>query len=45
MIKALKGFSFGRFNNLATLIKMQLKEQLNFKRLDVENVKTFHIAL
>ena len=31
--------------NLVILVKMQLKEQLNFKRLDVENVKLFHILL
>ena len=31
--------------NLVILIKMQLKEQLNFKRLDVENVNKFHIVL
>ena len=29
--------------NLVILIKMQLKEQLNFKRLDVGNIKVFHI--
>ncbi len=29
--------------NLLILVKMQLKEQLNFKRLDVENVSVFHI--
>ena len=29
--------------NLMILVKMQLKEQLNFKRLEVENVKIFHI--
>lgn len=29
--------------NLMILVKMQLKEQLNFKRLEVENVKKFHI--
>ena len=29
--------------NLMILVKMQLKEQLNFKRLDVENVSIFHI--
>ena len=27
--------------NLLILVKMQLKEQLNFKRLTVENVKPF----
>ena len=31
--------------NLVILIKMQLKEQLNFKRLDVENVSKFNIVL
>lgn len=31
--------------SLLILIKMQLKEQLNFKRLDVENVSKFHIIL
>ena len=31
--------------NLLILIKMQLKEQLNFKRLGVENVSKFHIIL
>ena len=31
--------------NLVILIKMQLKEQLNFKRLAVENVSKFHIVL
>ena len=31
--------------SLLILIKMQLKEQLNFKRLDVENVSKFHVAL
>ena len=31
--------------NLAILVKMQLKEQLNFKRLEVENVKLFHVLL
>lgn len=29
--------------NLMILVKMQLKEQLNFKRLEVENVKVFNI--
>ena len=27
--------------NLLILVKMQLKERLNFKRLDVKNVKKF----
>ena len=31
--------------NLVTLVKMQLKEQLNFKRLDVKNVGVFSIAV
>lgn len=31
--------------NLWILVKMQLKEQLNFKRLDVENVSKFSIIL
>ena len=31
--------------NLMILVKMQLKEQLNFKRLEVENVKIFHIIV
>ena len=31
--------------NLVILVKMQLKELLNFKRLDVENVSKFHIVL
>ena len=31
--------------NLSILVKMQLKEQLNFKRFEVENVKAFHIIL
>ena len=31
--------------SLAILVKMQLKEQLNFKRFEVENVKLFHIIL
>ena len=31
--------------NLLILVKMQLKEQLNFKRLTVENVKPFQIIL
>lgn len=35
----------GGMKNLVTLVKMQLKEQLNFKRLDVENVGVFHIVL
>lgn len=29
--------------NLMILVKMQLKEQLNFKRLDVKNVNLFHV--
>ena len=29
--------------SLMILVKMQLKEQLNFKRLDIENVNRFHI--
>ena len=29
--------------SLVILVKMQLKEQLNFKRFDVENVTVFHI--
>ena len=29
--------------NLWILVKMQLKEQLNFKRLEVENVNKFHV--
>ena len=31
--------------NLVILIKMQLKEQLNFKRLDIENVSKFNVVL
>lgn len=31
--------------NLMILVKMQLKERLNFKRLDVENVKIFNIIV
>ena len=31
--------------NLVILVKMQLKEQLNFKRLDVKNVNMFKILL
>ena len=31
--------------NLMILVKMQLKERLNFKRLDVENVNVFHIVV
>jgi hypothetical protein len=31
--------------NLAILVRMQLKEQLNFKRLDVENVSYFQIII
>ena len=31
--------------NLMILVKMQLKEQLNFKRLDVENVSVFNILV
>ena len=31
--------------NLMILVKMQLKEQLNFKRLEVENVKVFNIIV
>ncbi len=31
--------------NLLILVKMQLKEQLNFKRLDVKNVKLFNIVV
>lgn len=31
--------------NLLILVKMQLKERLNFKRLDVKNVKIFNIAV
>lgn len=30
--------------NLVILVKMQLKEQLNFKRLDIKNVNLFHIV-
>ncbi len=30
--------------NLVILVKMQLKEQFNFKRLDIKNVGIFHIA-
>lgn len=30
--------------NLMILVKMQLKEQFNFKRLDIKNVGVFHIA-
>ena len=30
--------------NLMILVKMQLKERLNFKRLDVKNVKVFNIV-
>ena len=32
-------------DNLITLVKMQLKEQLNFKRLDVKNVGVFSILV
>ena len=32
-------------NNLLTLVKMQLKEKLNFKRLEIEGVSLFHIAV
>ena len=31
--------------NLMILVKMQLKEQLNFKRLEIENVSKFHIIV
>lgn len=31
--------------NLLILVKMQLKEQFNFKRLEVENVSLFHVML
>lgn len=31
--------------SLAILVKMQLKEQLNFKRFDVEDVNIFHIIV
>lgn len=31
--------------NLMILVKMQLKEQLNFKRLEIENVSKFHILV
>ncbi len=31
--------------NLMILVKMQLKERLNFKRLDVKNVKVFNIVV
>ena len=31
--------------NLMILVKMQLKEQLNFKRLEVETVSKFQILL
>jgi len=31
--------------NLMILVKMQLKEQLNFKRLDIEHVNKFHILV
>ena len=31
--------------NLMILVKMQLKEQLNFKRFEVENVKAFHVIV
>ena len=31
--------------NLMILVKMQLKERLNFKRLDVKNVKIFNIVV
>ena len=31
--------------NLMILVKMQLKERLNFKRLDLENVKPFNILV
>ncbi|MBE6536792.1 MAG: hypothetical protein E7673_02440 [Ruminococcaceae bacterium] len=31
--------------NLMILVKMQLKERLNFKRLDVKNVKKFNIVI
>ena len=30
---------------ISILVRMQLKEQLNFKRFEVENVKVFHIVL
>lgn len=32
-------------NSLLILVKMQLKEQMNFKRYQMENVKFFHILL
>ena len=31
--------------NLSILVKMQLKERLNFKRLDVKNIKIFNIVV
>ena len=31
--------------NLLILVKMQLKEQLNFKRFEIEKVNLFHILL
>ena len=31
--------------NLMILVKMQLKEQFNFKRLEIENVNKFHILV
>ncbi len=35
----------GKMKNFMTLVKMQLKEQLNFKRLEVDNVSKFNILL
>ena len=35
----------GFVQNIVTLVKMQLKEQLNFKRLKVKNVGVFNIIL
>ncbi|MBQ3056320.1 MAG: hypothetical protein IJC95_02385, partial [Clostridia bacterium] len=29
--------------NLVILVKMQLKQRLNFKRFEIENVKLFHV--
>ena len=42
VLSALRGRSA---RNLVTLVKMQLKEQLNFKRLKVENVGVFSIIV
>ncbi len=32
-------------SHLLTLVKMQLKEQLNFKRLELKNISFFHVLL